>query len=157
MIRSKKLRQENPKVTTAYLFRMMVIGKTHVIWTPRGQRKGIGNESAPMPAIRGSRVRLRGSSAACPLALGLIWFLSIGGWLYAQPANDQCSGAIPLTTGVPFTMNTTDATDGGDPLPACGPSFGGGVWFSFTPASNGLISVTTCGSSFETVVQVYSG
>jgi len=87
----------------------------------------------------------------------LIWFLSIGGWLYAQPANDQCSGAIPLTTGVPFTMNTTDATDGGDPLPACGPSFGGGVWFTFTPASNGFVLVSTCASTFDTVLQVYSG
>jgi hypothetical protein len=73
------------------------------------------------------------------------------------PANDLCSGAIALTDGVVFTMNTTQATSAGDPVPPCQPIFGKGVWFTYTAPASGNVIVSTCGSSFDTVLVVYSG
>ena len=75
----------------------------------------------------------------------------------SSPANDQCAGAVVLTNGVPFTMNTTNATSTGDPTPSCAAKFGKGVWFIYTaPASSDVIA-STCGSDFDTVLTVYSG
>ncbi len=71
--------------------------------------------------------------------------------------NDTCSQAFPLTNGVTYTMPTTEATSAGDPLPDCAANSSNGVWFTFTPAFSGLVLVTTCGSSFDTTLQVFSG
>ena len=73
------------------------------------------------------------------------------------PPNDACAGAIALSAGVPFAMNTSTATSTGDPTPVCQPLFGSGVWFTFTPAANGVVTVSTCPSDYDTVVQVYTG
>jgi len=73
------------------------------------------------------------------------------------PANDQCTGAIALTSCDPYTMSTADATSTSDQVPTCVTSFGKGVWFTYTPAADGPITVSTCGSSFDTVLQVYTG
>jgi hypothetical protein len=73
------------------------------------------------------------------------------------PANDACSGAIALVPGTPYTLNTATATSAGDPTPGCQGSFGKGVWFTYTPASGGIVTISTCGSDFDTVLAVYSG
>ena len=73
------------------------------------------------------------------------------------PANDLCSGAIALTNGAPFAQNTWTATSTGDPAPGCVPSLGKGVWFTYTPPLNGTITISTCGSDFDTALGVYSG
>jgi len=73
------------------------------------------------------------------------------------PVNDQCSGAISMTAGSPYSMSTVNATGMGDSTPSCGGNFGKGVWFKFTPAVNGLITVNTCGSGFDTMLQLYAG
>ena len=72
------------------------------------------------------------------------------------PANDQCSGAIALVGGVSATLNTANATSTGDPTTGCG-QLGKGVWYSFTPNSSGTVTISTCGSDFDTAVSVYSG
>lgn len=79
---------------------------------------------------------------------------------YLDPAyalsNDQCSGPIPLHNGVGRVDNTADATSTGDPTPVC-VTVGNGVWYSFTPAASGTVAISTCGSDFDTVLQVYTG
>src|SRR6266702_307162 len=75
----------------------------------------------------------------------------------APPSNDPCSGAIAMTAGTTYTVNTTYATSTGDPTPVCQGSFGRGVWYTYTPASSGTVTISTCGSDFDTVVAVYSG
>jgi len=78
--------------------------------------------------------------------------------VYQPPANpDLCNGAVALINGSPVSVNTAGATSTGDPVPVCASSFGKGVWFSFTPASSGLVTVSTCGSDFDTALQVYQG
>jgi hypothetical protein len=115
---------------------------------------------------------------ACPIANSAsVQFSGIGGlsyWILAggaygargklsivaqpmAPVNEQCDGAIALQPNVTLRMDTYFAAEAGDPVPRCRTNFGGGVWFTLTPASNGLVTVSTCGSDFDTVLQVFSG
>jgi hypothetical protein len=73
------------------------------------------------------------------------------------PSNDRCSGAIAMTAGTLYGVNTANATSTGDPTPVCQANFGHGVWYSFTPPISGPVFISTCGSDFDTVVQVYTG
>ena len=73
------------------------------------------------------------------------------------PSNDQCVGAIALSANVIRTDDTANATSTGDPTPTCQTSFGKGVWYTFTPATSGTLTVSSCGSNFDTVLQVYTG
>ena len=73
------------------------------------------------------------------------------------PANDTCSGAMPMTAGTTYTLNTGGATSTGDLTPSCQPSFGNGVWYTYTPLASGTITISTCGSDFDTVLAVYTG
>jgi hypothetical protein len=73
------------------------------------------------------------------------------------PPNDPCAGAIALSSGVPYTENTTTATSTADPIPTCQATFGKGVWFTYTPSVGGIVIIDTCGSDFDTVVQAYAG
>jgi hypothetical protein len=74
------------------------------------------------------------------------------------PANDDFEDRIAIEDrrGT-FTGTTLGATgQGGEPEHA----FGGGtrsVWYSFTPEATGITTVDTFGSSFDTVLAVYSG
>ena len=71
----------------------------------------------------------------------------------AAPPNDQCSSAVAMAEATLYTVNTAGATSTGDPVPSCA-GVSKGVWYTFTPAANALVAVTTCGSDFDTVVSV---
>jgi hypothetical protein len=72
--------------------------------------------------------------------------------------NDICSNAV-LIASTPFLdlRDTTVASTGGDPNPSCVTDMGNGVWYEFTPPSNGAIMIDTDGSSFDTGLAVFSG
>jgi HYR domain/Immunoglobulin domain/Immune inhibitor A-like, MAM domain len=74
-----------------------------------------------------------------------------------KPVNDNCTGAIALSSGQTVTIDTSGATATGDLLPTCQSSFGKGVWFTYTPTTDGPITVSTCGSDFDTVLEVFTG
>jgi Immunoglobulin domain len=73
--------------------------------------------------------------------------------------NDFCSGATVLTgNSVTVSEPTTTATTASDPVPNCVAGlFGKGVWFVFTPPGTGTVVVDTLGSSFDTVLGIYTG
>jgi hypothetical protein len=75
------------------------------------------------------------------------------------PPNDFCSGATVISvTNYTSTQTTVTATSTGDPLPNCVSTFfGKGVWYAFTPVVSGTMQVDTVGSSFDTVLGIYSG
>ena len=73
------------------------------------------------------------------------------------PTNDVCLYAIPMTNGITYMATNIYATSIGDPIPSCVPSFGRGIWYSYAPNVNGFVGVTTCGSSFQTALAVYTG
>ncbi|MCP5518873.1 MAG: HYR domain-containing protein [Verrucomicrobiales bacterium] len=74
----------------------------------------------------------------------------------SRPPNDDCGEGLPLRNEVPVTLNTLGAEDDGR-APACQAQFGKGVWFTISPALNGTVEIDTCGSDFDTVIQVYEG
>jgi hypothetical protein len=112
------------------------------------------------PACSGTR-----ASASFSAAGGTTYYILASGYnsatgtlqIEAQLANDPCAGAIALANNVTYVMSTLDATGTGDPAPTCGQNVSKGVWFSFTPSSAGVVQVYTCGSSFDTVLQAYTG
>ncbi|MGE0639393.1 MAG: hypothetical protein AB7G12_07305 [Thermoanaerobaculia bacterium] len=76
------------------------------------------------------------------------------------PANDDCAAATPIAS-LPFsdTIDTTGATDeGGEPASSCTLS-GASVWYSYTNANAvpQFVNVESCGSGFDTVLEVFTG
>lgn len=72
------------------------------------------------------------------------------------PANDTCAGAIFLASGVTYSGSTALATNDG--TATCGDSSGSpDVWHRYRPQTTGSVTVVTCGSTYDTVLAVYSG
>ena len=91
------------------------------------------------------------------LTLSLPLGLAIFGM--ASPAfaqNDECPGSIALTDGVPIAFDTTAATLSATPWP-CGAGGGPDLWYSFTSVTGGSAEIATCGSTFDTVLEVFEG
>ncbi len=73
------------------------------------------------------------------------------------PSNNCFSTAIAMTTK-PYTntQSTSGATlETSEPRP-CG-SIGATVWYTYTPSVTGTITLTTSGSSYDTVLAAYTG
>ena len=70
------------------------------------------------------------------------------------PVNDGCGFATPVTFGSNAIDSTNAKTNG--PGSSCGANIAD-VWYSFTATSAGDYRFETCGSSFDTVMEVYSG
>ena len=90
---------------------------------------------------RSSRSLLLAASALCAPAI-------------AQ--NDECSGAIALTAGVATSFDTTTATPSAGAW-SCVQNGGPDLWFSYTVTAASTLTVATCGSSYDTVLEVHSG
>jgi len=109
------------------------------------------------------------ANAEFPVVPGVTYYIDAGGnqtsfggnlsiiATMPPPANDTCAGAIALTTGVPYQMNTENATETGDPTPLCQTNFGKGVWFTYTPPMTATVSISTCKGDLDSVLQVYTG
>jgi hypothetical protein len=85
-------------------------------------------------------------------------FLEAGGALPTGPPNDHFSDAQMLNGGS-VTVNgiTTDATkEPGEPGHA-GLSGGASVWYRWQAPASGTVTIDTLGSSFDTLLGVYSG
>ena len=82
--------------------------------------------------------------------------------IFAPPANDNCNSATAVADGI-FTGDTTEATlDGPDPGAHgdCAPhspcDLIHDVWFNYTAAATGMVRITSCGSKFDTQLQVFT-
>ena len=79
--------------------------------------------------------------------------LVFGGSAFAQPANDNCATATVIPPSAPpytDSVDTTTATlDPADPLLSCNTGDDGNntVWYEWTPATSGLVNITTDGST----------
>jgi hypothetical protein len=73
------------------------------------------------------------------------------------PVNDACAAAAPITAGA-YTGATCSATADGAAI-SCGLNVATtpDVWYSYTAPCSGSLVLDTCGSSFDTVVGVYTG
>ena len=80
--------------------------------------------------------------------------------ILAQPANDDCTGAIPIDVG-DTPIDTTSATSSGLAGGGCGGGSGGAwndIWFSYTAPDNGNLSLSTCDqATFDSDLVIYDG
>ncbi len=71
------------------------------------------------------------------------------------PRNDGCVNARPVTVGV-----YTDSTRGATPSVSSScfaDTASGDIWYAFSPVTNEIIRLDTCGSDFNTTLAVYAG
>ena len=90
-------------------------------------------------------------------ALSMLFFLTLGFQALAQPANDLCSNAIPITCGGSVTGTNVGATS--DVIPACGSVTiqKHGVWYTIV-GNGGEITLSTCGgTNFDSQIGVFTG
>jgi PKD repeat protein len=75
----------------------------------------------------------------------------------APPANDDFDQAVSITTS-PFTttQSVAEATQGADDPNTCYGTYHS-VWFTYTAPSTGILTATTAGSRYDTVLSAYSG
>jgi hypothetical protein len=66
--------------------------------------------------------------------------------------NDNCQYAEETGEVVSLSFDTTNATFDGPGLCVRGPN----LWYVYTPSCTGQATISTCGSSFDTVLAVYS-
>ncbi len=81
--------------------------------------------------------------------------------LAPPPANDDCSGAIPITCGATLSGNTANATPDAYPSQVSGgcSSIANGVWYVYTASATGeQVTVSTCdGFSHDSRIHVFRG
>ncbi len=94
----------------------------------------------------------------------MLWSLLFTSLVYAQPANDVCSGAITLNIGlncnnILVTLDGTE-TDSGVPDPGCASYNGGDLWYKLVMPASGEIRVETDtddGSISDGGMAIYTG
>jgi hypothetical protein len=89
-----------------------------------------------------------------PGATGLFGTFTLG-IVSGGPANDDCSAAIAISGAGPFTFDTTGATTSAQQSGAC-PIAGHDIWYAWTAPSSGVATISLCGSSYDTIVAVYT-
>jgi subtilisin family serine protease len=78
----------------------------------------------------------------------------------AIPANDDGAMAIPLPqdAGAPFVQPAHSAlADPGDPDMSCTGVYGASLWFTVTESASGPLTVSSAGSTYNTVLAVLDG
>ncbi len=72
-------------------------------------------------------------------------------------SNDTCATAVTLTAGTAVAYDTTTAIDEGLIPFACGGTTAPDIWYSYTAANGNSLTFETCGSSYDTAIEVYDG
>ncbi len=70
------------------------------------------------------------------------------------PANDVCSECARVLTGVPFNGRTRGAT--GTDISSCSTNDSLDAWNCWTADCTGRVTISTCGSTFDTTLAVYN-
>lgn len=75
----------------------------------------------------------------------------------ATAQGDECSDPKPVTVGTYGPFSTVGATSSVPLVWPCEPTAGNDVWFVARANNNGTATFDTCGSSFDTVIEVFDG
>lgn len=123
------------------------------------------NETAKLTASDAAALHRFGEAVALDGERALIGspvggFIATGaGYVYdflGENGAETCAGARAISGPGTFAFDTTQASSDGPPHAAC--SFGGDVWYRWTAACDGTVSVDTCGgTALDTSIAVYSG
>jgi hypothetical protein len=90
-------------------------------------------------------------------AIAVVAWGFLGGTTLAQPANDECAGAIPAFDGANAPGTNVGATTS-PPAWTCA-SGGADVWFAYVATCTGTAEFSLCslGTTYDTTLAVYSG
>ena len=90
-------------------------------------------------------------NASAPVTIELVYFA-------INPVNDFFANAIPLTGSIGTNSfdNSTATKETGEPNHA-GNIGGKSVWWSYTSSSDGVLTLSTAGSTFDTLLAMYTG
>lgn len=75
--------------------------------------------------------------------------------VFVDFANDECGGRVAVTDGV-ILFTTRNATTSSPPIEGACDELGADVWFSYQVTCDGQVTVSLCGSFFDTMLAVYS-
>ncbi len=75
----------------------------------------------------------------------------------ALAQNDECATATTLTAGVALPFDTSSASLSAPAWPCAGASTSPDLWYVFTATVTATHRFETCGSSYDTALQVFSG
>ena len=90
-----------------------------------------------------------------PHVLSILTSLLTAGIATAQ--GDECTDPKPVTVGSYGPYTTVGSTSSLPAVWPCEPTAGNDVWFVAQANSNGTATFDTCGSSFDTVLEVFDG
>jgi hypothetical protein len=105
------------------------------------------------------------SYLSVPVASGTAYYIRVSGYNSAsgsyvlsisQQPNDDCASATPAVVGSnPFSTlcATNDGAFGACAASTTTPD----VWFTYTPACNGTMTIDLCGSNYDTALSVLTG
>jgi len=82
---------------------------------------------------------------------GVVYFDNIE--LFGPPANDDCADAESITNVTVLAFDTTNATFDGPGSCQTAPN----IWYCYTASCTGNVTVSLCGSSYDTMLAVYDG
>lgn len=90
-------------------------------------------------------------NASAPVTIELVYFA-------INPVNDFFANAIPLTGSIGTNNfdNSNATKETGEPNHA-GNVGGKSVWWSYTSSSDGVLTLSTAGSTFDTLLAIYTG
>ena len=108
--------------------------------------------SAYSNAVAEGFVMTQTPDAAIPLPCGAAVDLVISDGL-PLVSNDLCDSAVAIAAGGDYQGTTVEAT--GVTETACADNDTSDVWYSYTPAADGLVNITLAGSDFDTTLAVY--
>ncbi|MGE3107384.1 MAG: GC-type dockerin domain-anchored protein [Phycisphaerales bacterium] len=117
---------------------------------PAGQGCGVRDSLLTINAVTGHTyyIRLSGFDEA----IG-DYVLNVG------PTNDRCADAMAVTEGT-YPFDNRLATTDGPTLAQCSNNgadmqVNGDLWYVYTPAQSGAVTIDTCGSGFDTKLAMY--
>lgn len=99
-------------------------------------------------------------STVCLCALNALLMMGSAGRALAQPANDNCANAIPISDGDTAFSTVGATTDGPGHAGTC--PFDGqtyeDIWFQYTATCTGELTVSTCGTiNYDSDLVIYDG
>ena len=69
--------------------------------------------------------------------------------------NDECTSATTVTAGT-FMFDTSTATQSPEFWPCAG-SGGPDLWYTFTAPNSATVTISTCGSTYDTALEAFDG
>jgi M6 family metalloprotease-like protein len=73
--------------------------------------------------------------------------------MFCNNCDDECANAVCMEDGLPYNGSTANAT--GTDITSCAYNDTADVWHTYTPTVSGSVTISLCGSEFDTTLAVF--